>query len=122
MSERSEMVADFKSAFDTDLLEATTEITVVRYSRDAYDTETGSSENTVLNTEITRGIFSGPWVEEKPAGLPIQPDDETLLIIKDELSFVPDVGTEIQTTTQTFKVLQVVLDSFTVMWQLRVRT
>lgn len=121
MGTRDDIVADIKEAFDDDLSDAVVSVTLTLYTRGEYDTATGIAGQTVLHQEMTRGIFSDQWQWEV-FNLPSEPNSDTLIILQDELSFRPDIGTLVDSVRGKTRIIDVRSDPMNVIWQCKVRT
>lgn len=121
MSERAEIVAELRDAFATDLADAVRRITFTKPVAQAYDPETSTFEPIDSeSTEEVDGIFTGQWQYEV-FNSPSEPNDETLLILQDDITFRPAIGTLIESSRGKTRVVDVRSDPMDVTWELRVR-
>ena len=131
MSERDDIYAELKEAFDTDLADGIFDLTLTNYADEMYNPSTGIVEKVASESATTRGIFSSDWKYEV-FNSNIEPDDEKLIILQAELSLTPSIGTEVLVSDKvhtdgtlksqrTTRVVEVVEDPFNVTWELRVR-
>ena len=131
MSERDDIYAELKEAFDTDLADGVFDLTLTNYADEMYNPSTGIVEKVASESATTRGIFSSDWKYEV-FNSNIEPDDEKLIILQAELSLTPSIGTEVLVSDKvhtdgtlksqrTTGVVEVVEDPFNVTWELRVR-
>lgn len=120
MGTRSEIIADIQEAFNTDLADAIFELTVTNYDNGTYDTTTGETAGTTSQQTTSRGAYIGRWKYEV-FNTPIEPDDEMLLILQDELSIVPIIGTVIESSQGISRVVEIRKDPMNVTYELRIR-
>lgn len=118
--ERDELNRELIAAFDSDLSDAVKEITVTNYSEDTFDPVTGDVGKTILAQSITRGIFISRWDYEVFSSN-IEPEDRGLLILQNELTLTPEIGTIIEWESNTSRVVEVREDPMNVTWELRIR-
>lgn len=122
MSTKSEIIADLTEAFnsDDDLGESVVELVFNIYSKETYDTLTGETTKTLLETTDSRGIFTGSWKYEV-FNNPIEPLDETLLVLQNELDLVPVIGMEVVSYRGTTRVTEIRQDPMNITWEFKVR-
>jgi len=124
MSERAEIIAELREAFAGDLADAVRRIKFTKLIAQAYDPETSTfepvDEDDENPPEEVDGIFTGQWQYEV-FNSPAEPNDETLLILQDDLTFRPPIGTLIESSRGKTRVVDVRSDPMDVTWELRVR-
>lgn len=120
MSERSEIVAEIRNAFITDLADAVTTVTITKYDTSAYDVTTSTVSQEVIASQSVKGVFTGQWKYEV-FNANIEPNDETLLILQDDLSFKPDIACIVDSSRGKTRIIDFKSDPMNVTWELRVR-
>lgn len=120
MSERDDIISDIRSAFDTDLADAVVQVTITKYDNTKFTPSTGTVTKTIVNTQTIDGVFTGQWKYEV-FNANAEPNDETLLILQDDLSFTPEIACMISSNRGISRVIEVRSDPMRVTWELRIR-
>lgn len=119
MSERDEIIADIRDAFNNELADAVALVTITKYDTNEFDPTTGTVTQTVVNTQTVQGVFTGQWKYEV-FNANIEPNDETLLILQDDLHFKPDIACMVSSTRGLTRIIEVRSDPMNVTWEFRV--
>jgi hypothetical protein len=112
---------DIKAAFDTDLADAVFDVTITQYQRGTYDPTTGQATQAPINSQVTRGVYTGNWTYEV-YNSPVEPLDEMFIMLQSEIDFEPDVSCTIESTERGLsRVLEVRKDPVNATYELRLR-
>lgn len=120
MSERDEIILDIQEAFSTDLADAVTGVTIAKYDSQDFDPATGTVDQILVASATVRGVFTGQWQYEV-FNTNAAPNDETLLILQDDLLFKPEIGDLVTSNRGMTRIIEIKSDPMNVTWELRVR-
>lgn len=111
---------DVSAAFDTDLADAAISVTITKYERGQYNPATGLVEGEITNQQVTRGVYTGNWQYEV-YNSPIEPTDETFLMLQSEIDFEPDIGSTIESVERgTSRIIEIRKDPVNSIYEFRI--
>lgn len=120
MSERDEIIEELRLAFDTDLIDTVVRVTITKYDTNDFTPSTASFTKVPVASQTIDGIFTGHWQYEV-FNANAEPNDETLLILQDDLSFKPEIACMVESLRGLSRVIEVRSDPMRVTWELRIR-
>ncbi len=116
---------DLAEAFDGDLADAVKSFSITQFQKGQYDPNTGDVGGTSTTT-TSRGVFTD-YTQPEILNSEIEPTDEKLIILQNELSILPAIANEVTKEPNTsmskkYRVVNVSKDPANATWELQVRS
>ncbi len=118
MGLHNEITADVQEAFNSDLSDATKSIIIKQFIKQ-YDPVTGQTTE-IVSQETTRGIVTNFSTFEL-FNSAIKPTDLRIIILQDEITFVPAIDDTLVIENEEYKVITVKEDPAKVTYEIQCR-